>query len=90
MRYYEDWQRRKKYKTCEIIIDEKCWDGKPKFIKPDTIVKVKINYGEIDLGVKVKRIGGRWNKKDRLWEVAYKNVIKLGLEKRIIWKNKKK
>ncbi len=45
---------------------------------------VRIDYGEVDLGVAVKNEGGRWNKEEKLWEIPYKSVKKLGLGDRIV------
>jgi hypothetical protein len=45
---------------------------------------VKIEYGEIDLGKKVTAAGGIWNRKKKLWELPYQQVLQLGLIDRIV------
>ncbi len=55
-----------------------------KKIPNNKIMKIKINYGEIDLGRKVKSFGGIWKKDQRFWELSYEAVKALGLEDRII------
>ena len=40
----------------------------------DKSVKIQIKYGEVDLGNKVKSLGGKWNRKEKLWEISYENV----------------
>ena len=41
------------------------------------IVKIRINYGEINLGRAVKSLGGRWNKSKKVWELPYGDVLSL-------------
>ena len=45
---------------------------------------VKVKYGEIDLGRKVRAAGGKWDKSKRLWELPIEAVQALGLENRIV------
>ena len=83
VRYRYDRQRRKRYKTVELIIDEKDWI-------PDTLVPAskrvyfKIGYGETELREQVKLAGGYWNPDMKAWHLEYRKVIALGLEQRII------
>jgi hypothetical protein len=84
VRYRYDEQQQKRFKTVELIVEEVPWTPKPKPIKPTTIINVRIEYGEVELGRKVKSAGGRWNAAKRVWEIRYDKAIALGLEKRII------
>jgi hypothetical protein len=83
VRYRYDEQRRKRYKTVELIIDEKDWI-------PDTLVPAnkrvyfKIGYGERELREQVKLAGGYWNPDKKAWHLEYRKVIELGLEPRSI------
>jgi hypothetical protein len=74
-----DKQRRKRYKTVELIIDEKDWI-------PDTLVPAgkrayfKIGYGELELREQVRLAGGYWNPDKKAWHLEYRKVIEPGLE----------
>ena len=84
VRYRYDEQQQKRFKTVELIVEEVPWKPKPKSVKPATIINVRIEYGEVELGRKVKSAGGRWNSAKRVWEIRYDKAIALGLEKRIL------
>ena len=83
-RYKIDYQRRKKLKTVELIIDEKNWTPKNDDPYLNQIVKVRIAYGEIKMSSSVKRYGGVWNKEKKVWEVPLKAVFDLNIEDRLI------
>ena len=85
VRYRYDPQKRKRYKTVELIEETKDW--KPNYnlqFKPDDWVPVKINHYEIQLRKAVKSAGGRWNSKKVYWLLPYTRVKKLNLQERII------
>ncbi len=71
--------RKKRYKTIELIIEETDWA--PTF-KPNKVVLAKVEWGEVEMGWQIKRAGGKWNTQQKAWELAYSQVVKLGLEKR--------
>jgi len=84
VRYRYSLKDKRKYKTVELIVDNTPWKPKPDSPLMKKTMRVKVKYGEIDLGRKVKSFGGIWNKKEKVWELPYKNVLKLGLEKRMV------
>ncbi len=81
VRYRYDPQKKKRYKTVELIVEEADWA--PTF-KPGQVVLVKVAWGEAELGRRVRSAGGRWNAQQKAWELVYSQVVKLGLEKRVI------
>ena len=81
VRYRYDEKSRKRYTTVELIEDEDPWN--PVVFKPDSIVRVKVAFDEVDLRQKIKEAGGRWSKSTRTWKLPYKIACKLGLKKRI-------
>ena len=83
VRYRYDQKRRKRYKTVELIVDEKDWLPETR-IPATRRVYFRIRYGETGLRERVKQAGGYWNPAKRAWHLEYSAVIQLGLEKRII------
>ena len=45
---------------------------------------IRIEFEETYFRKIVKAAGGKWNRETRVWELPYKDVIELGLEKRIV------
>ena len=81
VRYRYDDEKRKRYKTVELIVDEAPWE--PKKIKGDELVGVRVEYGEKDLGIRVKQAGGVWDGLRKVWRLRYSQVVALGLEERV-------
>ncbi len=73
-----DPEKRRRYKTVELIVEEREW------MPADSLVRVRIAWGEVDLGVQVKQAGGKWLPEKKLWELAYVQVVKLGLLERMV------
>jgi hypothetical protein len=83
VRYRYDKARQKRIKTAEIIVDEQDWIPGV-MIPTDRRVLVRIGFGETELREQVKKAGGFWNPDKKAWMVSYQNVLKLGLERRVI------
>ena len=83
VRYRYDKERRKRFKTVELIVDEQDW--LPGVIIPvDKRVFVRIGYGETELREKIKAAGAYWDANKKAWHVSYTMVLRMGLEQRII------
>ncbi len=81
VRYRYDAQKKRRYKTVEIIVEEIPWTPQP---KRDAIVAVRVNWGEAELARQVKRAGGKWNAQKKVWELRYDQVVKLRLRNRLV------
>ncbi len=46
--------------------------------------RLRINYCEVDLAMKAKSFGAKWNRKNKVWELKYEAVQALGLTERIV------
>ena len=84
VRYRYDAQRRKRFKTIELIVDEAEWQPKP---KPDPLVHLKVAWGEADLARRLKQAGGTWNAPKKVWDLRYAQTVKLGLQVRMVEKD---
>ena len=82
VRYRYDAQQYKRYTTVEIIVAEGSWTPPPP--APDTIVGVRVVWGEAVLARQIKAAGGQWNRQQQVWEVRYDQVLALGLIDRIV------
>jgi len=78
VRYRYDVDKRRRYKTVELIVEESEWIAK------QAMVLVKVAWGEKEISFKVKDAGGVWDKGKQAWELAYEKVVELGLEDRIV------
>ena len=84
VRYRYDEQNSQKMITVELVEETHEWQKNEKYIPKNKIVPVKIEYGEINLRIKVKSLGGKWNKQNRVWELPFEVAKGLGLEERIV------
>lgn len=90
VRYRYDRERKKRYKTVELIVDEIPWGTNDRQIKPkeitdkDKIVFVRVENRERDLRDLVREAGGKWNSAEKVWALPYRKVEEFGLKKRII------
>jgi hypothetical protein len=82
VRYRYDAQHHKRYTTVEAIVAEGLWTPPPP--APDTIVGVRVAWGEAALARQIKAAGGQWNRQQQLWNIRYDQVVALGLVDRIV------
>ncbi len=81
MRYRYDDRTGRRVKTVELIVQEGVWSGrarKPRRNDRD-LVGVRIGWDEAELRAAVKRSGGIWRPRQRLWEISWDAVRALGL-----------
>src|SRR5213594_817513 len=84
VRYRYDTQRKKRFKTVELIVVERDWEPPAPRFTADTIVGVRIGFAEVDIRERVKQAGGKWNRSRKVWELRYDQVVALTLEARIV------
>jgi hypothetical protein len=84
VRYRYDTQRKKRFKTVELIVAERDWEPPAPRFTADTIVGVRIGFAEVDMRERVKQAGGKWNRSRKVWELRYDQVVALTLEARIV------
>jgi hypothetical protein len=84
VRYRYDEEQNKKITTVEIIVNVGDKQRKKQKIPVNKKIGIRVYYGERETAALVKAAGGRWNRFSRVWELPYKEVIALGLEKRIV------
>jgi hypothetical protein len=82
VRYRYDKERGKRLKTVELIVEEVDWQPATR-LKAETVVGVRVRWGEAELASRVRRAGGKWNREKRLWELRYDRAVQLELQDRI-------
>jgi hypothetical protein len=86
VRYRYDKETGRRVKTAELIVQEIAWAArarKPRRNDHD-LVGVRIDWRENELRAAVKRAGGIWRPRQRLWEVSWEAVRALGLHGRVV------
>ncbi len=89
VRYRYDPDSRKRYKTVEIIVEEVDWNPtinqntSNSTRAPGDRMGVKVDINELEIRDRVKRAGGIWRPRQKLWELSYAQIVFLGLEDRI-------
>ncbi len=84
VRYRYDEQLQKRFKTVELIIEERDWRPQVKSKAGDRIVSIRVAVAELDIRAQVKRAGGIWQRNRQVWDLRYDQVLALGLEARIV------
>jgi len=84
VRYRYDAQRKKRFKTVELLVAERDWQPpRPRFAH-DQIVGLRVAFADVAVRDRVKQAGGTWNPKRRVWQLCYDRVVALGLNGRIV------
>ena len=55
----------------------------PRF-RADTRVGVRIGFAEVDMRDRVKQVGGKWDRRRKVWDMRYDQVVALKLEAQIV------
>lgn len=86
VRYRYDSARGVRHKTVELIVETLPWTprGRAPRRQPHDMVGVRIAYSEIALRERIKRAGGIWRPRHRLWEIDWKTAGELGLQTRVV------
>lgn len=86
VRYRYDAKRQVRHKTVELIVETTPWNPRTRNTRrrPEDMVGVRIAYGESELRERVKRVGGIWRPRHKLWELDWQTVRNMGLEDRVV------
>jgi hypothetical protein len=84
VRYRYDAQRKKRFKTVELLVAERDWEPpRPRFAH-NQIVSLRVAFADVAVRDRVKQAGGTWNPERRVWQLRYDRVVALGLNRRIV------
>lgn len=79
VRYRYDDARQQRITTVELIVDKAPWVP-----RGDTVVGVQVVWGEAEVAQRVKRAGGTWDARNKVWRVEAGVARRLGLGERIV------
>ena len=84
VRYRYDAQRKKRFKTVELVVAERDWEPPQPRFAHDQIVGLRVAFTEVAVRDPVKQAGGTWNPERRVCQLRYDRVVALGLNSRIV------
>ena len=84
VRYRYDGQRKKRFKTVELLVAERDWEPPPPHFAPGQIVGLRVAFADVAVRNQVKQAGGTWSPERRVWQLRYDRVVALGLNSRIV------
>jgi len=85
VRYRYDEISRTRLKTVELIVEKKELPAlQDQKVADDTLVPVKISYGQRELGIMANAMGGKWDPDVKLWYIQHDKIKGTELEKHII------
>jgi hypothetical protein len=84
VRYRYDAQRKKRFKTVELLVAERDWEPPRPRVAHDQIVGLRVAFADVAVRDQVKQAGGTWNPERRVWQLRYDRVVALGLNSRIV------
>jgi len=80
----DDAQRKKRFKTVEIMVAEREWDPPAPRCTAATLVGVRVGFAEADMRDRVQQADRKWNRRRKVWDRRYDQVVALTLEARIV------
>ena len=86
VRYLYDAEAGRRLKTVELIVESVPWTPRPRRPRrrDDEIVALRIGWDEADLRKRAKRLGAVWRPRQKLWELRWGDVRRLGLTSRVV------
>lgn len=84
VRYRYDPEAKLRCKTVELIVETQTWEPNPEKIPGNKVVDLRVRFGEVELGKKVRAAGGIWNRDEQVWKLPYREALKLGLRDRMV------
>jgi len=89
VRYRYDEEKRKRFKTVELIVDEVPWEpptgaSERRYRRQyHDLVGVRVHWHETELRERLKQAGAIWRPRQKLWEASYSTVVMLEITDRI-------
>ncbi len=76
VRYRYDAQRKKRFKTVELLVAERDWQPRAPRFAPHQTVELRVAFAEVAVRNRVKQAGGTWNPERRVWQLRYDRVVR--------------
>ena len=82
VRYRYDDENNRVLKTVELIIEDTEWKRDREKIPKNKVMCLRVDINETKLQKRIRENGGKWDGKERVWRLPYKDVLELGLTDR--------
>ena len=82
VRYRYDETRKARFKTVELIVEERPWQPPFRF-RDDDLAPVTVKFDEMDLREKLRKARAKWDPEAKVWLVPYRKIRGTELEARI-------
>ena len=96
VRYRYDPDRRVRFTTVEVVVDERPWmpggrvDLSLSDVEPPESVLVRVSFHETQLRARVRGAGGHWDARWKAWELPFEVVRRMGLEGRVVFRTEQR
>ena len=84
VRYLYDAERKKRFKTVELLVEERDWEPPRTPFAHDQIVGLRVAFTDVAVRGRVKQADGKWHPERRVWQLRYHRAVELGLTRRIV------
>jgi hypothetical protein len=84
VRYRYDAEQKKRFKTVELLVEERDWQPPRSRFAHDQTVGLRVAFTDVAVRDRVKQAGGTWNPERRVWQLRYDRAVALGLKPRIV------
>ncbi|MFN7944008.1 MAG: hypothetical protein U0Z53_01430 [Blastocatellia bacterium] len=85
-RYRCDPARQTSVKILETVVEESDRQPRPRRLRPEQLVAIRIGWKEADLTLQIRQAGAMWNPADRTRESYYAQIVRPGLTERLVKK----
>src|SRR5712691_4583903 len=75
VRYRYDEQRKRRFKTVEVIVKEREWEPCSPQRSAESLVHIRVAWPEGEVRRQVKRAGREWHPQPGVWELRYDRVV---------------
>jgi hypothetical protein len=67
-----------------VVVNERPWQPDPQRIPPNKRLSLKVEYGEVGVGKAIRAAGSIWDKRQKVWELTYNQIMALRLMDRVV------
>lgn len=73
-----------KSRVWKSLLTKVPWQPDPQRIPANKLMSLIGEYSKVEVRSAIRATGGRWNPRQKVWKLAYKEVVALGLTDHIV------